>query len=286
MSQDTHADTLQRIAMALENIQARLPAPVWSGQGLREVTLGIWHGLPEGLRVMDAGRLASARGQSLLDGQGHYPVLEANVLAFAQGKPANHILLWGARGTGKSSMVRKACAEMLVQANGDIGVIEILQQGLGSLSDLLGAIAQQPARRFLLLLDDLAYEEGASAQGYNALKSLLEGSLLVMPGQILVVATSNRRHLVSESAMEQDSSRILHAKESIEERVSLSDRFGLWLGFPSIDQEQYLAMVAMHLQATGLAPDVEQWRHDALEWAITRGGRSGRVAAQFVRSLA
>jgi predicted AAA+ superfamily ATPase len=282
MTDSTTASLLTALNETLQSLLMRMPAARWQGEGL-DASLAVWHAMPRGLAAVPANSLEQAASIALLDPQGHYPVLRNNLLGFAAGKPANHALLWGARGTGKSSMVRAACAEMLEAYPDTVSVIEVLQEGLGYLPDLLEVILRSPERRFVLLLDDLAYEDGASVQGYNALKSLLEGSLLVRQGQILVVATSNRRHLVSELAIEQDSARALHSREIIEEKVSLSDRFGLWLGFPSSSQDDYLAMVKLHAKAAGLTYS-DAMQADALEWAMTRGGRSGRVAAQFVRA--
>lgn len=268
-------DPLERLAIIAESWwQTHKP---WQGEGL-DAPVAAWRGLPHGL--MAVAELNAPPLTQLLDPHGHSAVLLSNLRTFAKGKSANHALLWGARGMGKSSLVRAVCHAVMEEWPDGFGVIEILQEGLPSLSLLLAAFQSQPARRFVLLLDDLAFEDGASPQGYNALKSLLEGSLLVRPGQILLLATSNRRHLVSELALEQDSTRALHAKEAVEEKVSLSDRFGLWLGFPSCSQEEYLAMVGLH--AAG-RPYTES---EALEWAMMRGGRSGRVAAQFVQGLA
>lgn len=197
---------------------------------------------------------------------------------FADGVSTNHALLWGARGTGKSSLV-KAAVEAVGAEQPRLKLVEIAAEDLARLPDLFAAVQDRP-ERVVLLCDDLSFEEGAA--GAKALKSILEGGVSGPPENVLIVATSNRRHLMPrEHEAGEDA---LAAAEDAEESLSMSDRFGLWLGFPPMDQRGFLAAVRAYAERFGLeTPDLDR---RALQWAQRRGARSGRVAVQFIRDLA
>jgi hypothetical protein len=201
-----------------------------------------------------------------------------NLQRFARALPANHALLWGVRGTGKSSLAKAAFMAVAAEAPA-LKLIEVDRDQVTALPELFDALRARP-ERFVVLCDDLSFEEGAAAA--KALKSALEGGVSGPPGNVLFVATSNRRHLMPRGHAEDRG--LVAAAEDAEEEVSVSDRFGLWIGFPPMDQETYLAAVAGYAARFGLAvPDLER---RALQWAQIRGARSGRVAWQFIRDLA
>jgi len=201
-----------------------------------------------------------------------------NLRRFAAGLPANHTLLWGSRGTGKSSLVKSAFMHEYEAGAPGLRLVEIDRDAIGALPALFAALRERP-ERFLVLCDDLSFEEGASAA--KSLKSALEGGVCGPPENVLFVATSNRRHLMPRGHDERDP---LAAAEDAEETVSASDRFGLWIGFPPMDQPSYLAAVETYVARFGLqVPNLER---RALQWSQGRGARSGRVAFQFVRDLA
>ncbi len=209
-------------------------------------------------------------------------VLEQNTRQFVAGLPANSVLLWGARGTGKSSLIKALLTEF-----GDAGlrVIEVERQHLVDLPDIVDLVADRP-ERFLLFCDDLSFE--ADDPSYKALKVVLDGSLHATPDNVLVYATSNRRHLLPESMQDNLQARHvegeLHPGEAVDEKVALSDRFGLWLSFYPFNQDTYLAIVDHWLQAMGtVVADREAMHEEALRWALARGVRSGRSAWQFAR---
>ncbi|MDA3875973.1 MAG: ATP-binding protein [Halothiobacillus sp.] len=214
--------------------------------------------------------------------------IDRNTRLFLSGKPANHVLLWGARGTGKSAMIRA----MLTRYGGeDFGVIELDHAGLSALADLIQILTRTP-RRYVLFVDDLSFE--AQDMRYKSLKALLDGSLMTPSVNILVYATSNRRHLLPESMQDNLEGRVidgeLHEGDAIDEKVSLSERFGLWLAFHPFSQEQYLDIVRAHLTVGSIGDDERggwnegtEWQVEALRFARLRGSRSGRVAAQFVQ---
>ncbi len=204
--------------------------------------------------------------------------LVENLRRFATDLPFNNVLLWGARGTGKSSVLKAAIVH-LGQAHPTLKLVEIDREAIDALPRLFGLLRDQD-ERFVVLCDDLSFEEGAAAA--KSLKSALEGGVAGPPANVVFVATSNRRHLMPRGHTEGDGP--LSAAEDAEEMVSASDRFGLWIGFPPMDQPTYLAAVAAYVDRFGLDEDAVERR--ALQWAQLRGGRSGRVAYQFVRDLA
>jgi predicted AAA+ superfamily ATPase len=210
-------------------------------------------------------------------------ILLENTLRFARGLPANNAMLWGARGTGKSSLVKAAHAEANARAPGSLALIEIHREDISSLPDLLRALRGEQ-RRSLIFCDDLSFEKEDA--DYKALKSVLDGGIEGRPANVLFYATSNRRHLMPRDMIENERSTAISPSEATEEKVSLSDRFGLWIGFHNTDQETYFAMVEGYAAAFRLVLPPEEMRAQAAEWSITRGARSGRVAWQFIQDLA
>ena len=211
-------------------------------------------------------------------------LLLANSEQFARGHGANNALLWGARGMGKSSLVKAIHADIAGRDGFErLVLVEIAREDLETLPQLMRAIAGQPAR-FIVFCDDLSFDSGETS--YKSLKTILDGGLEGRPDNVLFYATSNRRHLMPRDMIENERSTAINPSEAVEEKVSLSDRFGLWLGFHNSDQDTYLAMVSGYAEYYGLAIDAEALRARAIEWAATRGARSGRVAIQLVRTLA
>ncbi len=213
--------------------------------------------------------------------------LIANTRQFLARAPANNALLWGARGTGKSSLI-KALLPMF--ADEGLRMIEVPTHRLVDLPDLVALLAERP-ERFIVFSDDLSFESGDGS--YKALKAVLDGSLAATPDNILIYATSNRRHLMPEFQSENQATQTLdseiHHGEAVEEKISLSERFGLWLSFYAFDQQRYLEIAAKHLNAFGLTADIgveQPWERAALQWALARGNRSGRTAEQFARDWA
>lgn len=211
-------------------------------------------------------------------------ILLKNTEQFARGHGANNALLWGARGMGKSSLVKAIHADVLAREGFErLVLIEIAREDLETLPELMRAISGQTAR-FIVFCDDLSFDTGETS--YKSLKTILDGGLEGRPDNVLFYATSNRRHLMPRDMIENERSTAINPGEAVEEKVSLSDRFGLWLGFHNSDQDNYLAMVSGYAEFYGLAMDSETLRARAIEWAATRGARSGRVAVQLVRTLA
>jgi hypothetical protein len=206
-----------------------------------------------------------------------------NTLRFAAGLPANNAMLWGARGMGKSSLVKAVHAEANQRAPGSLALIEIHREDIRSLPELLDVLRGE-ARRCLILCDDLSFEREDS--DYKALKSILEGGIEGRPDNVLFYATSNRRHLMPRDMIENERSTAINPSEATEEKVSLSDRFGLWIGFHNCDQETFFAMIDGYAASMGLPISPDELRAQAVEWSVTRGSRSGRVAWQFVQDLA
>jgi len=211
-------------------------------------------------------------------------ILIDNTSRFANGLPANNALLWGARGMGKSSLVKAAHAT-INQNHTDkpLKLIEIHREDIDSMPSLLALLRDDP-HRFILFCDDLSFDHDDTS--YKALKAALDGGVEGRPENVVFYATSNRRHLMPRDMIENERSTSISPSEAVEEKVSLSDRFGLWLGFHKCSQDDYLSMVNGYVAQFGITTDDEELRRDALEWATTRGSRSGRVAWQFVNELA
>jgi predicted AAA+ superfamily ATPase len=275
---DTQA-LLARIAAALERLAPPPPPPA----DLSVADAFVWH--PERSALWPVPKV-SAIPLGLLHGiERQRDVLLENTRRFARGLPANNALLWGARGMGKSSLVKAihAAVNGETRASGGVALIEIHREDIRSLPTLMAVLREAP-RRCLLFCDDLSFDAGES--DYKSLKAVLEGGVEGRPANVLFYATSNRRHLLSRDMIENERSSALNPGEAVEEKVSLSDRFGLWLGFHHCDQQTYFAMVEGYAGAFGIAVDPETIRKEAAEWAVTRGSRSGRVAWQFIQDLA
>ena len=210
-------------------------------------------------------------------------ILLENTRRFARGLPANNALLWGARGTGKSSLVKAVHAAVNEENAEKLALVEIHREDLTSLPKLLGHLRQQ-ARRCILFCDDLSFD--AADASYKSLKAVLEGGIEGRPANVLFYATSNRRHLMPREMIDNERSTAINPSEAVEEKVSLSDRFGLWIGFHNCDQETFFAIIDGYVAALGIKIDQSELRAQALEWSMTRGARSGRVAWQFIQDLA
>ncbi|MGI9407561.1 MAG: ATP-binding protein [Hyphomicrobiaceae bacterium] len=270
---------LKRIAEALE---ALAPAPD-TAPDFDAANAFVWQSDPDAFApVHRVNRVAL----SLLKGIGHQgDQLLDNTRRFAQGLPANNALLWGARGMGKSSLVKAAQAEVNAKLKSEtrLKLVEIHREDINSLPACLGHI-RQSAHRFIIFCDDLSFDNDDTS--YKSLKAMLEGGIEGRPENVIFYATSNRRHLMPRDMMENERSTAINPSEAVEEKVSLSDRFGLWLGFHKCSQDEYLEMVHGYVAYHGLKADEETLRAEALEWSTTRGARSGRVAWQFVQDLA
>jgi len=266
---------LTRIADALERL-APSPAEI---VGLDSCDAFVWHADPDGLQpVTKVNRV----DLELLHGiTSQRDILLANTKRFAEGLPANNALLWGARGTGKSSLVKAVHAEINREKPHSLVLVEIHREDIPSLPRLLKQVSGS-ARRVLLFCDDLSFDSGDDS--YKSLKAVLEGGVEGRPANVLFYATSNRRHLMPRDMIDNERSTAIHASEAVEEKVSLSDRFGLWLGFHNLDQDTYFAIVEGYAKAFGIKTPKNELRAMALEWSLTRGSRSGRVAWQFIQS--
>jgi predicted AAA+ superfamily ATPase len=215
-------------------------------------------------------------------------ILYENTERFAKNLPANNALLWGARGMGKSSLVKAVHAEInkelaAVPDGRPVKLIEIHREDIESLPGLMALLRGAPFR-FLIFCDDLSFD--ADDTSYKSLKAVLEGGIEGRPGNVIFYATSNRRHLMPRDMMDNERSTAINPGEAVEEKVSLSDRFGLWLGFHKCSQDEYLAMVFAYAGHFGLDYEHEKIEAEALEWAVTRGARSGRTAWQYIQDLA
>jgi predicted AAA+ superfamily ATPase len=212
-------------------------------------------------------------------------ILVENTERFAAGLPANNVLLWGARGMGKSSLVKAVHAAINARRDGRVllKLIEIHREDIDTLPKLM-AVLKGASHRFILFCDDLSFDHDDTS--YKSLKAALEGGVEGRPDNVIFYATSNRRHLLPRDMIDNERSTAINPSEAVEEKVSLSDRFGLWLGFHKCSQDEYLEMIDGYVGHYGLAVAPEQLKADALEWATTRGGRSGRVAWQFIQDLA
>jgi hypothetical protein len=210
-------------------------------------------------------------------------ILHENTLRFAEGFPANNVLLWGARGMGKSSLVKAVHADIVKRNGIALKLVEVHREDISTLPALLDIIKDAP-HRIVVFCDDLSFDHDDTA--YKSLKAALDGGIEGRPENVLFYATSNRRHLLPRHMMENEQSTAINPSEAVEEKVSLSDRFGLWLGFHKCSQDDYLTMIDGYAAHFSLPLPREELHHEALEWATTRGGRSGRVAWQYIQDLA
>ncbi len=211
-------------------------------------------------------------------------ILLNNSLNFSKNLPANNALLWGAKGTGKSSLVKAVHQDVNSKCNKNLKLVEIHREDINKLPELLSILSKSPKFKFILLCDDLSFDAGENT--YKSLKSVLDGGIEGKPNNIIFYATSNRRHLMPRDMIENERSSSINPSEAIEEKVSLSDRFGLWIGFHNISQDIYLEIIHGYVNEFGLQIDKNELKSKALEWSMTRGARSGRVAWQFILQLA
>jgi len=272
---------LRSIAASLERLAPRPSAApdLWAADAF------VWHSQGEWL---DPVRHVNRVDIDLLRGIDRArDILIDNTRRFAQGLPANNALLWGARGTGKSSLVKAAHAAVNGESEGkkdrQMALVEIHREDLASLPALLKMLRDSD-RRCLLFCDDLSFDSADTS--YKSLKAVLEGGIEGRPTNVLFYATSNRRHLMPRDMIENERSTAINPSEAVEEKVSLSDRFGLWLGFHNCDQDTYFAIIEGYAERYGLDMPNETLRAEAVEWSVTRGARSGRVAWQFIQDLA
>jgi hypothetical protein len=268
---------LNRIADALE----RLAPPIAPPNELDAGDAFVWHadrGWLEPVRQVNRVEIGLLRGIDRVR-----DILLDNTERFAAGLSANNVLLWGARGTGKSSLIKAAHAAINDQHPRALALVEIHREDIPSLPYLL-SLLRESSRRCLLFCDDLSFDQHDTS--YKSLKAVLEGGIEGRPANVVLYATSNRRHLMPRDMIENERSTAINPGEAVEEGVSMSDRFGLWLGFHSIDQETYHAIVKGYAERFGLDLPPDQLRAEAAEWSITRGSRSGRVAWQFIQDLA
>jgi uncharacterized protein len=273
-----NGDVLQRIASALE----RLAPPPPPAPDFAMAEAFVWH--PEGRRLAPVRRVNRV-DMSLLKGIDRVrDLLVENTERFARGLPANNALLWGARGMGKSSLVKAAQAAIgAAHPVPGLKLVEIHREDIESLPDLMVLLRAAP-QRFIVFCDDLSFD--AEDTSYKSLKTMLEGGIEGRPDNVIFYATSNRRHLMARDMVENERSTAINPGEAVEEKVSLSDRFGLWLGFHRCSQDEFLTMVEGYVAHYRIPVSATDLRREALEWATTRGARSGRVAWQYVQDLA
>jgi uncharacterized protein len=272
------ADVLERIAAGLE----RLAPPPPTGADFAAADAFVWQ--PKGPHLAPVQRVNRVE-MALLKGIDRMrDTLVENTERFARGLPANNALLWGARGMGKSSLVKAVHAGVNAVLKGaPLKLVEIHREDIESLPDLMTIMRAAPSR-FIVFCDDLSFDNDDTS--YKSLKAVLEGGIEGRPENVIFYATSNRRHLMSRDMMENERSTAINPGETVEEKVSLSDRFGLWLGFHRCSQDEYLDMVSGYVRHFRIPVAPDDLRREALEWATTRGARSGRVAWQYVQDLA
>ena len=269
-------DVMLRIAEALERLApAPLPAP-----DLSAASAYVWQTDPDQLVPVD--KVNSVDLDLLIGVDRSRDTLLANTIQFAKGMPANNALLWGARGMGKSSLV-KAIHGAVIKDYPDLRIVEVQREDMESIGRCLDMLRDQP-QRFLMFCDDLSFSHDDAH--YKSLKAVLDGGIAGRPDNVVLYATSNRRHLMPRDMIENERSTAITPGEAVEEKVSLSDRFGLWLGFHPCDQDQYLSMIRGYCDAHGVTIDDDTLRAEAIEWQATRGSRSGRVAWQYFVDLA
>lgn len=269
---------LTRIAEALE----RLSPPPGPAPSFDEAEAYLWRTAPD--RLEPVPKVARVPIEMLVGISRARDILVSNTEQFAAGNPANNVLLWGARGMGKSSLVKAAHAKALEQNPDKLKLIEIAREDIPSIARLLNILREASDKAFLLFCDDLSFDHDDSH--YKSLKAVLDGGIEGRPANVLFYATSNRRHLMPRDMMENERSTAINPAEAVEEKVSLSDRFGLWLGFHACDQDEYLEMIRGYCDKLGLKIEDATLRAEAIEWQQTRGARNGRVAWQYVTDLA
>jgi uncharacterized protein len=278
-------DTTERIARALETIATNLAVAsptVSTGDSFGSADAFVWH--PNG-RLAPVARVSRVELGLLKGIDRMRDILIENTERFANGLPANNALLWGARGMGKSSLVKAAHADINLNRKPAerLKLIEIHREDIESLPALMDLLRDSDFR-FIVFCDDLSFDGNDAS--YKSLKAVLEGGIEGRPDNVILYATSNRRHLLARDMIENERSTAINPGEAVEEKVSLSDRFGLWLGFHRCSQDEYLAMVKGYCGHFGIKLAEDELEREALEWSTTRGSRSGRVAWQFTQELA
>ena len=270
-------DPLERIAAALERMA---PAPL-AAPDFDSADAFLWQTAPE--RLTPVNKVSRVDFDLLVGINRSRDTLLANTRQFAKGFPANNALLWGARGMGKSSLVKAVHAKLLDEGL-PLKVVELAREDLPTVARLMDLLRDAPQHRFILFCDDLSFSH--DDQHYKSLKAVLDGGIAGRPDNVIFYATSNRRHLMPRDMIENERSSAINPAEAVEEKVSLSDRFGLWLGFHPCSQDEYMSMIFGYVAAHGMTVDEETVRAEAIEWTATRGARSGRVAWQFFTDLA
>jgi predicted AAA+ superfamily ATPase len=278
-------DTEGRVVRALETIAAHLSANAPAAaapESFRDADAFVWH--PNG-RLTPVARVSRVELGLLKGIDRMRDILIENTERFADGLPANNALLWGARGMGKSSLVKAVHADINAHRKSAdrLKLIEIHREDIESLPALMDLLRASEFR-FIVFCDDLSFDGNDAS--YKSLKAVLEGGIEGRPDNVILYATSNRRHLLAREMIENERSTAINPGEAVEEKVSLSDRFGLWLGFHRCSQDEYLAMVKGYCGHFGIKLAEQELEHEALEWSTTRGSRSGRVAWQFTQELA
>jgi predicted AAA+ superfamily ATPase len=278
MAQEIQHTLLSRIAEALERMAPGKPA----APDLHGFSAFVWHASPPELEpVARVNRV----DLSLLKGiELTRDLLIENTERFARGLPANNALLWGARGMGKSSLVKAAHHEISAATGGSLKLVEIHREDIESLPLLMNIIRKAQDFRFIVFCDDLSFD--ADDTSYKSLKAALDGGIEGRPGNMVFYATSNRRHLLPRDMIENERSTAINPSEAVQEKVSLSDRFGLWLGFHNCSQDEFLEMIEAYARHFGLKVPPEELRAGAIAWQATRGSRSGRVAWQYIQDVA
>jgi predicted AAA+ superfamily ATPase len=285
MTIDYSAEIAAALARIADTLDAMRPGAEATAPALTEANAYHWDAAADALiPVPKVSRVPLAMLKGIDDVR---EILLQNSLQFARGYAANNALLWGARGMGKSSLVKAVHAH--INGLGEPGLrrlilIEIAREDIEALPRLMRLISKEEHARFIVFCDDLSFDKDETS--YKSLKTILDGGLEGRPENVLFYATSNRRHLMPRDMVENERSTAITPGEAVDEKVSLSDRFGLWLGFHNCDQPTYLAMIRGYCDEYGLVIDDETLRARAVEWSMTRGARSGRVAIQFVRALA
>ena len=278
MAQEIDHDLLTRIAAALERMAPREPRK----PDLQGFSAFVWHANPPELEPVprvNRVEISLLKGIDLTR-----DILIENTERFARRLPANNALLWGARGMGKSSLVKAAHHEINQKAGGTLKLVEIHREDIESLPQLMSIIRANENYRFIVFCDDLSFD--ADDTSYKSLKAALDGGIEGRPSNMVFYATSNRRHLLPRDMIENERSTAINPSEAVQEKVSLSDRFGLWLGFHNCSQDEFLAMVEGYASHFGLKLPPEELRSAAIAWQATRGSRSGRVAWQFIQDTA
>jgi predicted AAA+ superfamily ATPase len=278
MSLDANTQALlTRIADALD----RLAPPQTAASDVHAADGFVWNA--EHMHLDPVARINRVDIKLLQGVELQRKTLFENTKRFADGLPANNALLWGARGMGKSSLVKAIHAEINAETPGALALVEIHREDLETLPRLLNVL-RTGNRRAIVFCDDLSFDHADNS--YKSLKAVLEGGIEGRPENVLFYATSNRRHLMARDMIENERSTAINPSEAVEEKVSLSDRFGLWLGFHSCDQDTYFAMIEGYVAAYEIPVTGDELKARAREWSVTRGSRSGRVAWQFIQDLA